>query len=204
MPSAADASVSATRRDESDDALDRALVERSQSGEREAFSELYRRHVRGVHAFAYRSSGSKDIADEVTSATFERALRSLHTFTWKGGGIHPWLLRIAATETSAWYRREQKASKPRAQMILRELAERSADQEDEPTRDVDPMAMRAALGTLHPSYQEAISLRYFAACSLDEIATAMGCSKATLSVTLHRAVSALRRSLAATSNEVLP
>ncbi len=203
MPAVADASASATRRDESDDAVDRALVERSQSGEREAFSELYRRHVRGVHAFAYRSSGSKDIADEVTSATFERALRSLHTFTWKGGGVHPWLLRIAATETSAWYRREQKASKPRAQMILRELAERSADQPDEPTRDVDPGAMRAALAMLHPRYQEALRLRYFASCSLDEIATAMGCSKATLSVTLHRAVSALRKSLVATSNEVL-
>ena len=199
----ADSLSAATGRAENDDRVDRALVLRSQSGDREAFSELYLRHVRSVHGFAYRSSGSTHFADEITSATFERALRSLHTFSWKGGGIRPWLLRIAATETSALYRREQRSIKPRAQMILRELAAGPPDETSEPTFGIDPPALRAALATLHPRYREAISLRYLESIPLEDAASVMGCSKATLSVTLHRAVSALRKALTASIGEVV-
>ncbi|HEY0520575.1 MAG TPA: hypothetical protein VGC84_13855, partial [Ilumatobacteraceae bacterium] len=52
------------------------LVERARS-DRAAFAELYRLHVESVHAFAYRRSGSREVAEEATSATFEKALRSI-------------------------------------------------------------------------------------------------------------------------------
>ena len=49
---------------------------------------------------------------------------------------------------------------------------------------------------LSPRYQEALSLRYLAGLSPDEAARAMGTSKATMAVVLHRATRALRRALA--------
>ena len=44
-------------------------------------------------------------------------------------------------------------------------------------------------------YQEAISLRHLAGLEADEAAAAMGCTKAVLAVTLHRATKALRRAV---------
>ena len=55
---------------------DQQLVERALS-DRSAFAELYRRHVEPVYSFAYRRSGSREVAEEATSATFEKALRSI-------------------------------------------------------------------------------------------------------------------------------
>ena len=70
--------------------LERVLTERARN-DREAFAQLYRAHVRAVYAFAYRVGGSREVAEEATSATFERALRSISTFEWRSGGVRPWL-----------------------------------------------------------------------------------------------------------------
>jgi RNA polymerase sigma-70 factor (ECF subfamily) len=44
-------------------------------------------------------------------------------------------------------------------------------------------------------YQEVISLRHLAGLDPEEAAAAMGCTKAVLAVTLHRATKALRRAI---------
>ena len=48
--------------------------------------------------------------------------------------------------------------------------------------------------TLAPHHQQVITLRYLAGLDPDEAALAMGCSKATLAVTLHKR-STLRRTM---------
>ena len=67
------------------DADERALVERARHDSR-AFAELYRKYVNRVYAFAYKRSGSTQVAEDVTSTTFERALRGMSTFEWRTGG----------------------------------------------------------------------------------------------------------------------
>ena len=176
---------------------ERALTDRARV-DRAAFAELYRAHVGAVHGFAYRISGSREVAEEATSATFERALRSIASFEWRGGGVRPWLLRIASNEVNEIYRRTARATRPRAQVALRALAAT----DDDPTTgatapgDADELtALRRALATLNPRYREAITIRYLGEMSADDAAAAMGCSKAVLAVTLHRALGALRRAM---------
>lgn len=178
-------------------ALERALTDRAKV-DRQAFAELYRTHVRAVHGLAYRISGSREMAEEATSATFERALRSIATFEWRGGGVRPWLLRIASNEVNEIYRRQMRASRPRGQVALRALAATDGDDPTELHLAGDPpelTAMRQELTTLNPRYREAITIRYLGEMSADDAAAAMGCSKAVLAVTLHRALGALRRAI---------
>lgn len=180
---------------------DRVLVERASEGDAAAVTALYRRYVDRIYRFAYRRMGTHHRAEEVTAATFERALRGLPDFVWQGGGFEPWLFRIAANECAAWFRREQRASRPRARMAMVAYAadETVADAGERIEAAFDAAevaALRRALGTLNPRYQEVISLRYLSELSTEEAAAAMGCSKAVLSVTLHRAVSALHRAIA--------
>lgn len=183
---------------------ERELVRRASSeSDPEAFAVLYRRHVEAVHAYAFRCCGSRDVAEDVTASTFERAIRSLPSFEWREAGLRPWLFRIAANEVAAWYRNEQRSESPRAQMILQELA----TAEDEAatvgaTEDSSIRSMRTALEHLRPRFQQAITLRYLGGLSADDAARAMGCSKAVLAVTLHRGLAALKTQMRVSVNEM--
>src|SRR5205823_115199 len=97
---------------------ERGLAEAARTSP-DAFAVLYRRYVARVHAFAYRRSGSREVAEEVTSATFERAWRAMPSFQWRGGGFSAWLFAIAARELAGWYRRTARHGNERAQRALR-------------------------------------------------------------------------------------
>jgi RNA polymerase sigma-70 factor (ECF subfamily) len=180
-----------------DDVVDERGLAESARTSPDAFAVLYRRYVGRVHAFAYRRSGSRDVAEEVTSATFERAWRAMPKFEWQGGGFGPWLFAIAARELAGWYRRHARHGNPRVQRALRILhpGDECEDDGDRVGTEDDLALLRDALATLPPRYQEAISLRHLAGLDPDEAAAAMGCTKPVLAVTLHRATRALRRAM---------
>jgi RNA polymerase sigma-70 factor (ECF subfamily) len=161
-----------------------------------SFEELYRRYRDRIYSFAYHRTWTPEAAEDVTAATFERAYRHLDRFDTQGAGFGPWLYRIAANELVDHYRREGRSRSPRGQQALRVLADdHSVDDLDAIEREDDVRRMLAALATLRPRYQEALSLRYLMGLSADDAAEAMGCSKPVLAVTLHRALGALRRAV---------
>jgi RNA polymerase sigma-70 factor, ECF subfamily len=175
------------------------LVERART-DRDAFAELYRLYLPRIYAFAYRRCGSRPVAEDVTAATFEEALRSLPSFVPKGGGFGPWLFRIAANELVDHYRADQRARGRKGHRALTVLATPARAEQDLPGSDLpeggeDRGRLLAALGTLNPRYQKAVSLRYLAGLSHAEAADAMGTTKPVMAVTLHRALRALRKAL---------
>ena len=172
---------------------DRELVARARH-DPGAFGMLYRRYSGRIYAFAHRRTWTREAAEDVTAATFERAYRHLDRFDTSGAGFGPWLFRIAANELVDHYRREGRIRTGRGQRALRALSDdASVDDVERIERDDDVRRMLEALSTLRPRYQQALSLRYLAGLNPDEAAEAMGCSKPVLAVTLHRALSALRR-----------
>jgi RNA polymerase sigma-70 factor (ECF subfamily) len=173
---------------------ERALVEQAKV-DPTAFAELYRRYLPRVHAFAYRRTGIVEVAEDVTSATFERALRSLSTFRWRGGGFGPWLFRIASNELADHYRRTGRSAATHA--AAAELGDGGASPDPAVELDVRDAATRvlAAMNRLNPRYQRALELRYFAGLTPGEAAAAMGTSRATMAVVVHRATRALRQAL---------
>ena len=170
---------------------DEDLVEQART-DPDAFAELYRRYVPRVHAFVYRRSRSSELAEEITASTFERALRALPGFRWRDGGFQAWLYRIAANELASHYRRAQRQHSERGQRAARQLVDDAPA--TEPTLDDgDGSEVLRALGQLNERYQRAISLRYLSGLSPEDAARAMGLSKATFAVVLHRAMGALRK-----------
>lgn len=174
---------------------ERALVERAR-GDPSAFAELYRRYLPRVHAFALRRTGVIEVAEDVTSATFERALRNLAQFSWRPGGFGPWLFRIAANELVDHHRRTRRDGSPRAEVAARRLhAEAAPDPADEVHVRDAVAQMLAAMDSLSPRYQQALSLRYLSGLTPDEAAAALGISRTTMAVVVHRASRALRRAM---------
>jgi RNA polymerase sigma-70 factor (ECF subfamily) len=154
----------------------------------DAFESLYRRYVDRIHAFAYRRAGSQAVADDVTQACFERALRAITSFRWRGGGFGPWLFRIASNELANHYRAARRTA-----MIVDEPAGGGVEEGVLSTMEAD--RVRAAVSRLNPRYQRALSLRYLAGLSHAEASTAMDVPKPVFAVLVHRAVGALRREL---------
>jgi RNA polymerase sigma-70 factor (ECF subfamily) len=178
------------------DGDERALVELARA-DPAAFAELYRRYLPRVHAFAYRRTGVIEVAEDITSAAFERALRNLDAFAWRPGGFGPWLFRIVANELADHYRRTGRAASPRtAGAAVRLQAAAPRDPADEVGERAAVAELLAAMDRLSPRYQRALELRYLAGLTPDEAATALGTSKATMAVVVHRATRALRRALA--------
>jgi RNA polymerase sigma-70 factor (ECF subfamily) len=176
---------------------EQSLVERART-EPDAFAELYRLYLPRIHSFAYRRCHSRELAEDVTAATFEQALRSLDSFQWRGGGFGPWLFRIAANELVDHFRGEQRARARRGQRAAQALGAGAPAPDDlERVEDDLPPASElvTALAALNPRYQRAVSLRYLAGLSHAEAAEAMGTSKRVMAVTLHRALRALRREI---------
>ena len=171
--------------------MERARVDPS------AFAELYRRYLPRVHAFAYRRTGAIEVAEDITSAAFERALRNLHTFSWRPGGFGPWLFRIVSNELVDHYRRTGRAASDRSTNAARRLLPSAAPDPADEVGDRDAVAeVLAAMNRLTPRYQQALALRYLADLTPEQAAAAMGTSKATMAVVVHRATRALRRALA--------
>lgn len=181
-------------RDATSDRFDeQALVEAARH-DADAFAELYRRYVDRIYGFAYRRTGSVANAEDVTSATFEKALKGLDSYRWRPPGIGPWLFRIAANELVDTHRRQQ-----RGERTERRLALASATGVDPAARELERVdtshEVRHALDGISTRYQRALSLRYLADLSNEEAAMAMGVSRRTMAVLVHRAAAALRREL---------
>ena len=64
-----------------------ALVELAQKGDAEAFGMLYERYVDVVYRYVYVRVGSTQVAEDLTSETFLRALRRMDSFSWQGRDI---------------------------------------------------------------------------------------------------------------------
>lgn len=177
---------------------DRALAELARD-DVEAFATLYRRHVRDVHAFLVRRCGSATLAEDVTAAAFERALRNLGSFRWRAGGFRAWVFRIALNELTDHHRREQAARRRDERLAAHEPAvtpDPAADIAERIDRDsARDVELRAAIDRLRPRDQAAITLRYLAGLDHREAAAAMGLSAPTFAVTLHRAMRALQAQL---------
>ena len=62
-----------------------ALVEAAQAGNAEAFGQLYDQYVDSVFRYVLFRVGDRNLAEDVTSETFERALRYRESFDPRRG-----------------------------------------------------------------------------------------------------------------------
>lgn len=73
---------------------ERLLVEAAQR-DPALFGELYELHFERVYAFVARRVANREVAEDLTSEVFFKALTNLKSFEWRGVPFGAWLLRIA-------------------------------------------------------------------------------------------------------------
>jgi RNA polymerase sigma factor (sigma-70 family) len=142
--------------------------------------------VRRVYAYvAYRIGDGAD-AEDVTSATFERALRYRHTFDPRRGDPAAWLIGIAARCVSELY-----AAKPALEAELPDTAAVGDLAAEAPER----IDLQRAVATLSERERELVALRYGADLSARQIGETLGMTTNAVEVALHRSRRTLRETL---------
>ena len=146
---------------------ERGLVLQAKRGDRDAFSEIVRRHQQAVFNVAYRLLGDVRDAEDAAQETFIRAFQFFDRFD-NDRPLAPWLKRI---EVNVCLNRLE-GQKP-ASFLDDELAPVS---DPNPTPEVLIVSrarddrIRKELTRLPPRYRLVIELRHFQELSYEEIA----------------------------------
>jgi RNA polymerase sigma-70 factor (ECF subfamily) len=175
------------------------LIEQARS-DRAAFASLYRMHYERVFRYCCRRLFNRHDAEEVTSTVFFRVMRTISTFEGNSDGFRNWLYRIATNAVNDHLKtakRRAEAVRNAAQQYDRGTA--FATESDDELRKKN-LAVKQAILSLKPKYQNVITLRFFEKMRLVEIAEILGKNPATIRTQLARALSRLRKELRASGH----
>jgi RNA polymerase sigma factor (sigma-70 family) len=156
-----------------------------------AFRELYDRYADRVLGYHLRRCRDDDAAHELTAETFAQAWLVRARFRDEcGGSAGPWLFGIARNVLlmSVRRRRLERSATERLGVLERlDVAPAAVEPDETWLEGVDEL-----LADLPPGQQEAIRLRIVEDLAYSEVAHALGTSRQTARVRVHRALVALR------------
>jgi RNA polymerase sigma-70 factor (ECF subfamily) len=175
-----------------------ALVQRAQAGDRDAFGAIYERYRETVFRFVYFRVSSRQLAEDLTSDTFLKALRRIDSFTWQGRDFGAWLVTIARNLVHDHYKSGRYRLEVTTGDVLDADREEGGPEGAPETAVVDHLTnltLLDAVQQLNPEQQECIVLRFFDGFSVGETAVAMGKNVGAIKALQYRAVRALARLL---------
>src|SRR6202790_550052 len=77
----------------------------SKKRDRAGYAPLYEIYVDQIYAYVFTLTRDKEQAEDVTAATFAKAIEELPRFEWRGVPYSAWLYRVAANQVSRERRR---------------------------------------------------------------------------------------------------
>ncbi len=175
------------------------LVKRAQHNP-EAFGELYEIYYQCIFNFALKRTANVQLALDITSITFLKALNQIRKFRWRDVPFGAWLYRIAGNEINDHYRR-QGGKRIASIEEIAELADTGdyADEinhaEEELSRHEEFLLLHKKLAELPEMYQEVITLKFFEKKKIREMVKILGKKEGTIKSLLHRGVEKLREKM---------
>ena len=171
-----------------------ALVKLAQDGDGEAFGQLYDAYSDTVFRYVYYRVSNRQLAEDISSETFLRALRRIGTFTWQGRDFGAWLVTIARNLVADHF----KSSRYRLEVPTGEMMdsnETECSPEDSVLSYLSNRALLDAVCRLNSQQQECVTLRFLHGLSVAETAKIMGKNDGAIKTLQYRAIRTLARLL---------
>ncbi|MFQ5943629.1 MAG: RNA polymerase sigma factor [Anaerolineales bacterium] len=171
---------------------DADLIARAQSGETEAFGDLYARYLDPIYRYVRSRVNETADAEDLCEAVFLRTFEALDRYEERGHPFSAYLYQVARSQLADHYRTQE------VRMDLEQVAKPAstdADPEAAITQHEKLMDIVMALGKLREDYQEVIRLRVLLELPTSTVAMWMDRSPGAVRVLLHRALIALREEL---------
>lgn len=151
-----------------------------------SFLRVYDEHVWRVYGFFAYRLGQRDVAEDLTQATFERALRAWSRFDPRRASESTWLLTIARNLLIDHYRRDRSS-------LTEPIDEELAPVVPGPADPVEASPeLLTALASLSERDREVIALRFGGDMTGPEIARLLDLSLANVQQILSRSLRKLR------------
>lgn len=183
---------------------DRSGRARRQGGEAAAAAELppdleawFRDHRESVYRYVRFRVATREVAEDITSEVFLKALRALDRYDRKRSAPRTWLLRIARNSVTDHLRTLKRWGSLHISLDrVPDLVSRSPSQEERILHEEELRRLFNAAATLRESDQEVLSLRYGAGLSNVEMAESLKVSANAVAVRIHRALVRLKAAVA--------
>jgi RNA polymerase sigma-70 factor (ECF subfamily) len=177
-----------------------ALVTLAKQGDGEAFGQIYDSYVDAVYRYLYYRVGSPQLAEDLTSETFVRALRRIDSFQWQGKDIGAWFVTIARNLVTDHFKSSRFKLEVSTGDILDAAHAGRAHQggvnpgtEDIVLDHLRNAELLGAVKALKADQQECIVLRFLQGLSVAETADVMGRSEGAVKQLQLRAVRGLAK-----------
>jgi RNA polymerase sigma-70 factor (ECF subfamily) len=171
----------------------RALVERAQSGDRDALEELYLLHFDRIYSYLHMSVGNRHDAEDLTTQTFLKMLEAIGRFRWRSVPFSAWLFRIAHNVAMDHFRATRRIQLEEEVPEPRDSVESSA--EEEAMESIGRASMFELIERLSPDQQQVLTLKFVFNFSNAEVGAILGKTEGAIKSLQHRALASLHRQL---------
>lgn len=174
---------------------DAELVALTLNGERAAFRELVLRYSAATHALVYSTLGATCDAEDLAQEAFLRAFKNLSSLR-RPDRFGSWLYGITRNTCLAWLRKQGEPPASLEDVHVERLAAGDPVGPGPVEREERRRELLRAVEALPQKHRTAISLRYLAGMTVEQIATVLSISPSGVHARLSRARAMLRRRLA--------
>ena len=176
---------------DTDQTTEKRLIESAQNDPRN-FRPLYDRHYKEIFYFILNKTNNGELAADICSQVFLRALENIQSFEYRGLPFSTWLYRIAINECNQYFR---KNAKLRHVVLDEQFIESLFVELEDDSGYYEAMVpmLKKAIQQLKPEDLTVIELRFFDQKPFKEIAQILEITENNAKVKLYRALERLRK-----------
>lgn len=167
------------------------IIQECQKGNNEEFVYIYDAYVKKIYNFIYYKTNHKETAEDLTSKTFFKALKSINTFSLDTENFNAWIYRIARNLVIDYYRGKKDDDSIEDYFGLDSGGDIEVDIDNKAKLEI----VKKYLGKLKAEHREIIILRVWDELSYEEISEIMGKSEDSCRMMFSRVIKKLRNDL---------
>ena len=149
------------------------------------FEKIYKEYFNDVYLYIKRLSGDEHVAEDITSETFFKALKSIDGFRGECE-IRVWLCQIAKNSYYSYVKKNSKIQDVDESELIN-LPDNKNSVVDDVANKLEALAIQKILEELEEPYKEVFMWRVYAELSFKEIAGIFNKNENWACVTYHRA-----------------
>lgn len=154
------------------------------------FNVLYEKYFKSIYVFVYRRTDDEELASDITSHVFLKAMINIKKYEYKGVPFSAWLFRIAFNEVNMYFRK----SKANRVVSIEHTGIIQIAQEAALEDNSEKLALlTTALKQLESDDVQLIELRFFEKRSFAEIGEIIGITENNAKVKVYRIIDKLKR-----------
>jgi RNA polymerase sigma-70 factor (ECF subfamily) len=174
--------------------LEKQLIKKAQENIA-AFEELYNHYMPRIYGFLLNRTGQKELAEDLTSEVFAKALANLQKYDDRGITFAAWLFKIARNTLIDFSRKKKEILVDSAEIYEPEAGHSEQGAIGGLEQDEKKALLKEVLAELPEKYQTVLSLKFFEELSNEEISEIVGCGKGAVAVRVHRALGLMQKHL---------